>query len=207
VVAVSLKKRHDDLRVRSRESLYVPYRHEASREVSFVVRTTAEPAALVGPIRRALRVLAPHLPMYNVQTMNDYVADALGPTRFALRLIGVFALLAVVLASVGLYGVISYGVRQRTHEIGIRMALGARPESVRMQVVADGMTLAGVGIVVGVGVSVFTSRWLGSLLFDVSPADGWTYVGVSLLLSGVALLACYVPARRASGVDPMRSLR
>jgi putative ABC transport system permease protein len=207
VVGVVEDVRHDDLRVRSRESLYVPYRHEASREVSFVVRTTAEPAALVGPIRRALRVLAPHLPMYNVQTMNDYVADALGPTRFALRLIGVFALLAVVLASVGLYGVISYAVRQRTHEIGIRMALGARPESVRMQVVADGMTLAGVGIVVGVGVSVFTSRWLGSLLFNVSPADGWTYVGVSLLLSGVALLACYVPARRASGVDPMRSLR
>ena len=207
VVGVVEDVRHDDLRVQSRESLYVPYRHEASREVSFVVRTTAEPTALVAPIRRELRALAAHLPMYNVQTMDEYVADALGQTQFALRLIGVFALLAVVLASVGLYGVISYTVRQRTHEIGIRMALGAGSESVRRRVVADGMKLAGVGIVVGIGVSMFTSRWLGSLLFDVSPADGWTYFGVSVLLSGVALLACYVPARRASAVDPMRALR
>ncbi|MCZ6915146.1 MAG: ABC transporter permease, partial [Gemmatimonadetes bacterium] len=207
VIGVVEDVRHDDLRVPSRESLYIPYRHEASREISFVVRTTAEPAVLVGPIQRELQALAPHLAAYNVQTMHDYVAYALGPTRFALNLIAVFAALAVVLSSVGLYGVLSYSVRQRTHEIGVRMALGAKGQSVLMQVIADGMKLAGIGVALGLVASVVTSRWLGSLLFEVSPVDAWTYLGVSALLFGVALLACYLPARRASTVDPMESLR
>ncbi len=207
VVGVVENVHHESLRSRSRETLYVPYRHEASRDVSFVVRTAASPAGLIGPIRREVQALASHLPIYNVRTMTDYLSDSIGAERFAATIVGVFAVIAVVLASVGLYGVISYSVQQRTQEIGIRMALGAERTSVLRHVVAGGMALAGTGLLVGIVASVGLSRFASALLFEVRPTDITTYAGVSSVLMVVAFLACYLPARRASAVDPMVALR
>ena len=207
IVGVVENVHHASLRQDSHETLYVPYRHEASREVSFVVRAGTDPAVLAGPIRREIQSLASHLPIYNVRTMNDYLSRSIGAERFAFRLIGIFALIAVTLASIGLYGVIAYSVRQRTHEIGIRMALGAGRTSVMKQVVSQGMTLAATGLFIGTAVSMIGVRFSAALLFGVAGIDPATYLGVSTLLMGVAFLACYVPARRASAVDPMMSLR
>ena len=139
--------------------------------------------------------------------MNDYLSRSIGADRFAFRLIGIFALLAVTLASIGLYGVISYSVQQRTQEIGIRMALGAGRTSVMKQVVAKGMTLAATGLLIGTAVSIVGVRFSSALLFGVAGTDPATYLAVSTLLMGVAFLACYIPARRASAVDPMLALR
>ena len=207
IVGVVENVHHASLRQDSRETIYVPYRHEASREVSFVVRAGTDPAALAGPIRREIQSLASHLPIYNVHTMSDYLSRSIGADRFAFRLIGIFALLAVTLASIGLYGVISYSVQQRTQEIGIRMALGAGRTSVMKQVVAKGMTLAATGLLIGTAVSIVGVRFSSALLFGVAGTDPPTYLAVSTLLMGVAFLACYIPARRASAVDPMLALR
>ena len=162
---------HASLRQDSRETIYVPYRHEASREVSFVVRAGTDPSALAGPIRREIQSLASHLPIYNVHTMRDYLSRSIGAERFAFRLIGIFALLAITLASIGLYGVISYTVRQRTQEIGIRMALGAGRTSVMKQVVSQGMTLAATGLIIGIVISIVGVRFSAALLFGVAGTD------------------------------------
>ena len=207
IVGVVENVHHENLRDESRETLYVPYRHEASRDVSFVVRTTADPAGLAAPIRREIQSLAPHLPIYDVRTMSEYLSSSLSTERFALTIIGIFAVIAVTLAAIGLYGVISYSVQQRTQEIGIRMALGAGRGSVVKQVVSNGMILATAGLVIGAVVSLVGVRFSAALLFGVAGTDPATYLGVSTLLMAVAFLACYIPARRASAVDPMVALR
>ena len=207
VIGVVENVRHHDLRSPGRETLYVPYRHEASREVSFVVRTSGDPTSLIPSVRQYVRGLEAGIPLYNIQTMNDYVAAAIGPTQFALTLMLLFAGVALFLAAVGLYGVISYSARRRTHEIGIRMALGAERGSVVRQVVWNGMTLVGIGLGIGIAMSLAGSRLLTSTLFETRPTDPATYAAVTALLAAVSLFACYLPARRASSVDPMESLR
>jgi putative ABC transport system permease protein len=139
--------------------------------------------------------------------MRSYVNDALAPTRFTLILIGIFAAVALLLASIGIYGVISYAVRQRTHELGIRIAMGASPNSIFRLVVGQGMLLALLGLAVGLAAAFSMTRLLASILFGVSPTDPATFIGISLLLTLVAGLACYLPARRATRVDPMIALR
>jgi putative ABC transport system permease protein len=207
VIGVVENVRHHDLRSPGRETLYVPYRHEASREISFVVRTSGDPTSLIPSVRQYVRGLEAGIPLYNIQTMNDYVAAAIGPTQFALTLMLVFAGVALFLAAVGLYGVISYSAQRRTHEIGIRMALGAERRSVVRQVVWNGMALVGIGLGIGIAMSLASSRLLTSTLFEIRPTDPATYAAVTALLAAVSLFACYLPARRASSVDPMESLR
>jgi putative ABC transport system permease protein len=147
------------------------------------------------------------LPVTQVMTMDDLLSGSVSPRRFSAVLIGIFAGLALLLAAVGIYGVMSYVVGQRTHEIGIRMALGAQRGDVRRLVVNRGVKLAATGVAIGLAGALALTRFLSSLLFGVKPADPFTFAGVALLLAGVAVLACYVPARRAMRVDPIVALR
>jgi predicted permease len=173
---------------------------------SWIVRTSG-PVDVAPAMRAALREADPSLPVANVRTMGEVISGSITSHRFILTLMSVFAALALVLTAVGLYGVLSYQVSQRTHEIGIRLALGARPRDVMRLVVVRGMALALAGIGVGLAGALLLTRLMTGLLYGVSAADPLTYAGIALLLVGVALLACLVPARRATKVDPVVALR
>jgi predicted permease len=172
-----------------------------------LVRTSSDPKSMIPSIRNEVQKLDGALPIYDVKTMTEHMAISLFPARVAATLLGGFGLLALILAAIGVYGVMSYTVAQRTREIGIRIALGARPLDVLRLVVQQGMILAGAGILIGLGVSLGLTRLLSSLLYGVSSTDAITYLGISFLLTIVVLLACYLPARRATKVDPMVALR
>jgi predicted permease len=175
--------------------------------VFFLARTAGDPVALAGAMRRAVRDVDAEQPVYDLRPMRQLVWASMGPQRFSLTLLGVFAAIALVLASVGLYGVISYGVAQRRHEIGIRMALGAQKRDVLGLVLGQGMVLALLGVGIGIAGALVLTRFLSSLLYGIKATDPLTFIAVSLILIGVALLACYVPARRATKVDPIVALR
>ena len=173
-----------------------------------VVRThTSDPLALATVAQNAVAGVNRDIPLANLRSMQDMVASSLLRRKFAMLLLSIFAGLAMLLAAIGLYGVMSYTVSQRTHEVGIRMALGARKEDVLKLVVGQGMRLAGLGVAVGLAASIALTRLMSSLLFGVSARDPITFGVVAALLVGVALLANYVPARRAAKVDPMVALR
>ena len=162
---------------------------------------------LTESIRREVRGVDPNEPVFGVRTMNAVVAAALAQQRFTMLLLALFAATALVLSSIGIYGVMAYFVAQRTHEIGIRMALGAAPRDVLAMVLGQGARLAATGVVAGLVGAFALTRAIGTLLFDVSPRDPMTYASLSVALTAVALLACYVPARRATRVDPIRALK
>jgi putative ABC transport system permease protein len=207
VVGVVENIRSASLSAAGRETLYMPYYLYSFLPLTFTVRTATDPASLVPLIRREVDAMDPGVPVAGASTLQSYVDDAMAPTRFMLALIGVFAALALVLASLGLYGVISYSVRQRTREIGVRMAFGAREGDVLKLVLAQGVVLAGSGIALGLIASVPLSGVVRSFLVGVSPTDPLTFVGIPLVLLGVAVLASYLPARRAATVDPVEALR
>jgi putative ABC transport system permease protein len=154
-----------------------------------------------------VRAIGTDVPITNVKTLRAQLDESLAQERLIATLSGFFALLALSLSSIGLYGVIEYSVSRRTHEIGIRIALGARPRDVLLMVVRQGMTLVIVGAIIGLTAALEVTGMLKSFLFELSPTDPATFAGITLLLIGVALLACYLPARRAAGVDPMVALR
>lgn len=174
---------------------------------SFVVRSNTEPEALIEPIRAELNTVAPESPMYQVRTMQSYVEESLASARLVMVLAGVFAIVALLLAAVGLYGVVSYAVRQRMHEMGIRIVLGAERSTISTLVVGEGVRLALVGVAFGVAASLFLTRLLSGWLYGVTPSDALTYVSITSLLVGVAALACYLPARRAAAAEPSAVLR
>lgn len=173
----------------------------------FVVRAPGNPAALAPAIRNAIWSLDRSLPVSRIQTMEQVHDTYLGPQRFELSLVGLFGVLGLILAAVGLYGVTSYSVSRRTHEIGIRLALGAQRSHVMRLVMGGGAKLALIGIAIGVVAALGLTQLIADLLFEVKPADPLTFGAVAGLLCGVALLACYVPARRATRVDPLTALR
>ena len=177
------------------------------RSLTLIVRAEMEPAALIQTVRQQVRALDPALPVVNVQTLEQHVSKSVAPERFNTYLLGAFAVFALILAAIGIYGVMARSVAQRTHEIGVRMALGARRSDVLKLVARPGMTLAACGIAIGIGGALAFTRVLAGLLFGVQPYDPWTFSGVVALLCLVALLACYIPARRAARVDPMVALR
>jgi putative ABC transport system permease protein len=172
-----------------------------------VVRSHSNPEALAGPARQILAGLDPDLPMHDVHTMTEQLDRSLWARRAYSWLFGIFSLVALILAAAGIYGVISYAVSQRTHEIGIRMALGATPREVLANVLRTGMALVAAGTAIGLAVALAAATLLEKLLFGVSPRDPFVYTVVVLAVVGVGLLANAIPARRAAALDPMRALR
>ncbi|HVG21441.1 MAG TPA: ABC transporter permease [Blastocatellia bacterium] len=187
--------------------VYLPLLQNPDRALALAVRTQGDPSALASAIRGEVRSLDSNLPVFNIATMRQRMKNDTARTRFSTLLLGVFACVAMLLAVVGIYGVLAYSVTQRTHEIGIRMALGARRRDVLKLVVGEGMALVGAGVTIGLIGAFIATRVLASQLYSVSATDPVTFSVVSLLLAGVALGACFVPARRATNVDPMVALR
>jgi predicted permease len=187
--------------------IYVPNAQARENFMGLVIRTAGNPAAFATTLRREVQALDKDQPIYNVRTMDDVVANSLGTRRVSMQLFAVFAIAALLLAAIGISGVMAYSVTQRTQEIGIRMALGAQGGDVLRMVIRQGMTLALIGIGVGLAGAFGLTRVLANLLFGVKATDPVTFVAISLLLTFVALLACYLPARRASRVDPLIALR
>ena len=175
--------------------------------MSLVLRGAMNPTSLVAPAREILRQMDPDMPMYEVRPMSDALDRSLWARRAYSWLLGAFAVVALILAAAGIYGVVSYAVSQRTHEIGIRMALGARSDQVLRQILGSGMVLVSIGVAIGLVATLWAARLLDTLLFGVSARDPLTYAIVILGVVCVALLANLVPARRAAAVDPMRALR
>ncbi|MGH9431439.1 MAG: FtsX-like permease family protein, partial [Terriglobia bacterium] len=184
-----------------------PYTQAAWPVMNIVVRSTNAPATFAPRIKKALAEVLPDRPVSGVETMEDIVHDSTGSRRFPMLLLSAFAFLALLLAAVGIYGVVAYSVSQRTHEIGIRMALGAQTRDVLGLVLSEGMTLVLTGAGAGVVAALGLTRLMASLLYGVRPTDPLTLAVVSVTLAAVGLLACYVPARRAAQVDPMVALR
>jgi putative ABC transport system permease protein len=191
----------------SRVQIYVPYLQVPDSSMSLIVRAEGDPGQLAPEIRREIIATDKDQPVAYLRTMDDFLSKSVAQPRFNMLLLAIFAGVALLLAAVGIYGVIAYSVVQRTHEIGIRMALGAGRRDILSLVVRQGMTLALIGIAIGLVAAFMLTRVMASLLFNVSATDPLTFIGVSVLLSLVALLAIYIPARRAMRVDPMEALR
>jgi predicted permease len=207
VVGVVGRVKQDSLDSDSRMAMYLAHTQAPGRALNVVVRTSASPSNLRGPVTTTVRDLDRDLPIYRMRTMEDRVAESLARRRFSMLLLTLFAALALGLATIGIYGVMSYLVGQGTREIGIRIALGATASTILMLVVRHGMAVAAAGVVLGIGAALAASRFLSGMLFGVRPTDVWTFVTMGLLLVLVALIASYVPARRAARTDPMLSLR
>jgi predicted permease len=186
---------------------FLPFAQRYDGGMTLHLRTIVRPEQLIAPVQREIGVLDKKLPVYNVRTLEQYRDEALNEKRIQAQLITAFGLLALVLASVGLYGALSYSVAQRTQEIGVRMALGAQAGDVLRMVVRQGLKLVGLGVVIGLAGALAVTRAVKSLLYGVGATDPLTFIAVTLLLVIVALLACWIPARRATKVDPMVALR
>ena len=212
IVGVAGNIKHRALEAADRPELYVPYRQPlfsgwTVRPMYVVVRTSGDPVSNVATVRREVARLDRDQPISDVRTMDERIGRSLSSRRFNMVLLALFAGLALTLAAVGIYGVVAYSVTERTHEIGVRVALGAQRRDVIAMVVGQGMTMAAAGTVIGVAAAAGLARLMSSLLFGVSVVDPLTFVAIPALLIGVALAACYVPARRATRVDPLQTLR
>jgi predicted permease len=191
----------------SRVALYLPHLQAPINSMSVAVRTTTDPHSLAAAVTREARMIDPNVPIYDVKSMEQWLSASLARRSFAMLSLGLFAMVAALLASLGIYGVMSYAVAERTREIGIRMAMGAQTRNVLKLVIKQGMSLAGIGVGIGLVMAAIMTRVMANLLFGVKASDPLTYSVIALLLAGVALLACYLPARRAAKVDPMVALR
>jgi predicted permease len=207
VVGVVSNVRHSALEQEAGLEMYLPLTQNGNNSVELVVRTKLTTEALAPVVRAALRQVDPNLPNSEYKTLGQLVDQAASPKRFVTVLLGGFSLLALILAALGIYGVISYSASQRTHEIGIRLALGARGRDVLKMVIGQGMVPVAIGMAVGLISALALTRLMSSLLFGVSASDPLTFAGVAVTLMSVALAACYIPARRATKVDPMNALR
>lgn len=188
--------------------IYVPYAQDAGwGALSLAVRSKGEPEALTSQVRGAILSIDKNQPAHDIKTMNDVFSASVANTRLVVLLFGTFAMFALLLTSIGIYGVIAYSVAQRTHEIGIRLALGAQTKDVLRMVITQGMILALIGAALGLAGAFAATRVMRNLLYGVSATDPLIFIGVSLLLTVIALLACYIPARRATKVDPLIALR
>jgi putative ABC transport system permease protein len=202
--------RNQRLDITSLPQAYFPVFQEADEmyNLSFAVRSgRGEPLALAQSVRFAVLEVDRNQPIFDIKPLRQIVADSIALRRLALLLLNAFAIVALLLAAAGIYGVIAYAVTQRTHEIGIRMALGAQVGDVLRLVIGQGVKLALCGVTLGIVAALALTRLIKTLLFGISPNDPLTFAGVVLLLMIVALLACYIPAQRATKVDPLVALR
>jgi putative ABC transport system permease protein len=207
VIGIVNDTKHESLEVQNSMETYMPYAQTPVPDLTLVVRTTGNPMSLVAAIKSQVLTIDKNQPIYNIQTLDTVMSESLSPRRFNMLILGIFAGIALVLAAVGIYGVIAYSVNQRSQEIGIRIALGAQRFDVLKLVVGQGMVLTTVGLVTGLAASVMLTRLISSLLFGVTATDFSTFAIISLVLTSVAFVACYVPGRRATKVDPMIALR
>jgi putative ABC transport system permease protein len=207
IVGVVGNVKYKDLGSEWTPESYIPFAQLPFGAMTIVARAANDPYSLAKPIAEAVLSVDKAVPTFQARTLEDYLNGTIAIPRFNTFLLGMFAGLALVLTAVGLYGVISYSVAQRTHEIGIRIALGGQPRDMLRLVVRQGFRLALLGVGLGLVAALFFTRFVSSLLFDVTRVDPICYVGVIFLLLSVVLLACYVPARRAMRVDPMVALR
>ena len=207
VVGIIKDIKNDGLDIDGVPHIYVSVYQDPSKQVSVVLRTSLSASALEPQIRHEIQSIDPGLPVFGVASMNDVLDRSLASRRFSADLVGGFAGLAVLLASIGIYGLLAYIVGQRSREIGVRMALGARRHDILRMFLRKGVALAGVDIVAGLVVSAATASMMASLLYGVRPHDPTVFLIVPLLLLAVAALASYLPARRATKVNPMNALR
>jgi putative ABC transport system permease protein len=208
VIGVVKHQRHETLAAPGREALYVTDGQLGFGNANrWALRTQGDPASIMPAVRKAIVELDPGVSVSEVMPMAGYVEKARESTTFALVLIGAFAVIAVVLSGVGLYGVLSTTVRQRTAEIGVRMALGAPKMGIFAMVIGQGVKMSVAGIVVGLIASLAVTRVMRSLLVGVAPTDPLTFVAVAVLFFAIAVLACWLPARRAAGLDPAKALK
>ncbi|HXM36372.1 MAG TPA: FtsX-like permease family protein, partial [Pyrinomonadaceae bacterium] len=190
-----------------RPTYYVPQTQIPFSQMTIVVRTTNDPRSVITAVTKEAGALDKDLPLFSVKTLEEYLAASVAAPRFNTTLLSIFALVALVLTIVGLYGVMSYSVAQRTNEIGIRMALGAQARDVLTLIVGQGFKLVLVGLAIGLVGALALTHLIASLLFGVTTKDPLTFAAVAVLLASIALLACYIPARRATRIDPMEALR
>jgi putative ABC transport system permease protein len=207
VVGVVNDVRTERLEAAARPLLYQPMKQRTNLSLSLVLKTGADPQTLAAPLAREVRAVDPDQPTYGVRTMEEIVRVATASRRFSTQLLGAFAVLALALAAVGIYGVMAFVVGQRTREIGIRIALGANPRSVVRLVLGQALTLAAGGVVAGAVAAVAVTRLLSGLLFEVRSTDPMTYATIAFLLGTTAAVAAWWPARRAASVDPISALR
>jgi predicted permease len=189
------------------EAFYLAFPQYAQASATLAIRTSGDPLTFTGTLRRQVLALDPDQPISAVKTMDELVDEEVGQRRLLVGLLGSFAGVALLLALIGIYGVISYSVTERFHELGIRWALGARQADVLRLVMGEGLALTLAGIAVGIGGAVALTRVMKSVLFEVSPTDPTTFAGIGMLFVLVALAASYIPARRATRIDPMTTLR
>ncbi|HKB64546.1 MAG TPA: FtsX-like permease family protein [Pyrinomonadaceae bacterium] len=207
IVGVVADIRNLELREESAPEFYLSAQQDSFANMFLVVRTSVEPTGVAGAIRQAAAEVDKSAAVSDIKTMDHIVSAAVTQPRFNLFLLGLFSGIALLLSAAGIYGVTAYSVAQRTHEFGIRMALGAQVGDVLRMIIRQGMLLISIGVALGLAVSFALTRLLRSLLFGVSVTDPLTFVAITVLLTLVALIACYVPARRATKVDPLTALR
>jgi predicted permease len=207
IVGVVGDVRTDSLESQGLPHIYLPDFQAPSFDSVIYLRSAGDPGTLGDAIRREVEAVDPNVPVYAVRTMEDVVARSIADRRFALQILGFFASVALLLAAIGIYGVMAYAFSQRTQEIGIRMALGAQPRDILRVALSEGMTLVAVGLGAGLVGALILTRFLRSMLYAVTPNDPLTFLALPALLAAVALLACYIPARRATQVDPLVALR
>jgi putative ABC transport system permease protein len=207
IVGVVGNVRHAALEDEAKPEVYLPLAQFPRGFMTLAVRASGDPLQTLAAVRGQVRAIDKDQSVSNIHTMEELLANSVGPRRFNLLLLGLFALLGLTLGTVGIYGVISYAVSRRTHEIGIRIALGAQTTDVLQMVIWRGMGVAIAGVAVGLAAALALTRVMKNLLFNVSATDPATFALIALLLVSVALIAIYIPARRATKVDPIQALR
>jgi predicted permease len=207
VVGIIKDIKHDGLDIDAIPHIYRSFYQQQGRTVNVVLRTPIDASQLEAQIRHEIHAVDPDLPVFNVKSMNEVLEVSLAPRRFSAELVAVFAALALLLASVGIYGLLAYMVGQRSHEIGVRMALGAQRGSILKLILSQGIWLAGIGVLAGLIVAAATAPMIATLLYGVHPIDPMVFLSVPLILLAVSVLASYIPAYRAAKVDPIIALR
>jgi putative ABC transport system permease protein len=207
IVGVVADVKHGNLQGPAQPEFYFAQAQMPMASMTAVIRAAGDPRALQNAVRGVVQSLDKNAPVYSVRTVEELVGRSVAAPRFNTLLLGLFAGVALILTAVGLYGVISYSVAQNTQQIGIRVALGAQTGDVFKLIVGQGTLLTLVGVVIGLGAAYGLTRLMSSLLYDVAATDPWTFVGVAVLLMVVAFIACYLPARRATRIDPVVALR